>query len=125
MTEASKTVADDPFEDETPEPVKATTAATKTAAPAKAPVKRRGRPAGSTKAEPKTPKVKQHPELPASYPSASGEYMTNVSRPWGPVVVAVIPRGWHGAAPLTLPIKDLPELLESLQKALDEHEGQV
>ena len=32
---------------------------------------------------------KGHPDLPASYHSADGEYLVNVARPWGPIVVSV------------------------------------
>jgi hypothetical protein len=66
-----------------------------------------------------------HADLPASYHSEDGQYLVNVARPWGPVVVAVIPKGWHGAPPLQLPIDDLAGLIKVLQVANKKHKGQA
>jgi hypothetical protein len=68
---------------------------------------------------------KEFPELPASYQTESGLYRVNVTRPWGPVVVSVLPKGWHGGAPLDLPLEELGGLIKVLQAAWDAHEGQV
>jgi hypothetical protein len=70
------------------------------------------------------PKTKKHPALPATYHSKDGEYLVNIARPWGPVVVSVIPRGWHGAPPLQLPLEDLEGLVGALGEALKKHKGQ-
>lgn len=66
-----------------------------------------------------------HPDLPASYHSENGEYLVNVARPWGPLVVSVIPRGWHGNPPLQLPLEDLPQLIAALNEAQKKHKGQA
>ncbi len=70
-------------------------------------------------------KGRTYPELPQSYPTEDGEYYVNVARAWGPITVGVVPEGWHGAAPLQMPLADVEKVRDLLTKVLEEHEGQL
>lgn len=74
----------------------------------------------------KAPKVDGHPELPVSYfTEDGGQHTVSVTRPWGPIVVAITPKGWHGGAALELPLEDLEALGKLLVKVAKAHKGQA
>jgi Pyruvate/2-oxoacid:ferredoxin oxidoreductase delta subunit len=113
MTEAAKTDPFDELEDTqpVPEPVDK---------PEKTPAKKTARKTATRR----TAASRKEAELPASYPTKSGNLLVNVTRPWGPIVVTVVPKGWHGPAALDLPLEELGELIDALKAAQSAHEGQ-